>query len=97
MTNPIPMDALDVWWTEHGNGERHSVINGGSFDNALVLWNSFKEMQRQNRAPDGYDLDNPALIECATKAQVASDAAWEATKQHGGIDPRLEPKRRRHK
>ncbi len=109
MTNPIPMDALDVWWTEHGNGPRCERLNDSPVDHALVLWNSLKELQRQERAPEGYDLDNPALIARAAKAQAAVDGAWNAT--HGqpvtpsgdnsgktpiGDEP-LPPKRRRRK
>ena len=81
MTNPIQLDALDAWWTEHGNGDRRETINASPVDHALVLFNSFKELQRQGRAPEGYDLDNPSLIECARVTNAALESAWLAT--HG--------------
>ncbi len=111
MTNPIPMDALDVWWAEHFGGDRYQPMNGSLIDMALANFNTNKELQRQGRAPEGYDLDNPALIECAAKAESARAAAWEDGKQHGAMTPDgdnsgktpngdtepLPPKRRRRK
>lgn len=92
MTNPIPQDAstprppdaLDPWWNEHGGGPRYIALNGQIIDNALNTFSAFKTMQAQGRAPDGYDLDNPALIDAAKIAQTDSDGRYADSLQHGG-------------
>ncbi len=72
-------DALDAWWTQHGNGQRISAVNGCTFDSALNLFNSLKALEAQGRAPEGYDIDNPVLIDAAKSAQIAVDASWIAS------------------
>ncbi len=93
MTNPVPHDpdALDTWWALHGAGPRYSVVNGTTVDSALLTFKSFKAMQAQGRAPEGYDLDNPALIESAKAAQSVSDAQWADALNHTGTVAAIVP------